>query len=433
VRAQLSRIRRSTDIFVAGALCALGSIVLIGQRQDAFIASRDHSAIQYTAAAADTVVGQLSHRLAAGAVALDFDPVHGYLSSLLLALDIPTESQQLVFSETSGQASQISPTNPRAIFFNDSIAVGWVRGAPTLEIAAHHARQGTIFYTLEQQRASRPRLVRQERCLLCHLSWETRGVPGWMVLSTFPMSDDKNAYATGVTVDHRTELHQRWGGWYVTGTQVPDRHFGNLPVIRPERTLKSPPPTPVYASLAGVFDRAGYPSSYSDVAAAMVLSHQAHGLNLITRLGWEARLAEFEKAAPGKVVADRVALAANELADYLSFVDEPLLVRPLEGSSGFEQRFASSGPHDRRGRSLRDISLEHHLFRHPCSYLIYSPAFDALPPSVQNVVYQRVWAILSGRLTGSASSWTREDRTAAIEILRDTKPGLPSYFRDTIR
>ena len=107
------------------------------------------------------------------------------------------------------------------------------------------------------------------------------------MISTFPMSDDKNAYATGVTVDHRTELDLRFGGWYVTGKTVPLRHYGNLPVIRPEGEVGKPPPVaPVLPSVTGKFDPAGFPTIYSDVVASMVLGHQTNMTNQLTRLGW---------------------------------------------------------------------------------------------------------------------------------------------------
>lgn len=53
-----------------------------------------------------------------------------YLRSLLTALKISLESQMLVFSKTSIQQARIKTGNPRSLFFNDSVAVGWVRTFP---------------------------------------------------------------------------------------------------------------------------------------------------------------------------------------------------------------------------------------------------------------------------------------------------------------
>ena len=136
---------------------------------------------------------------------------------MLGALGIPLESQVVVFSETSVQAELITSKNPRALFFDDSVAVGWVRGADTLELAAHDPQQGVIFYTLDQRQAAAPRLERQLSCLTCHLSQNTQDVPGMLTFTTQSIPQDKYSYASGFATDHRTPIPDRWGGWFVTG------------------------------------------------------------------------------------------------------------------------------------------------------------------------------------------------------------------------
>jgi hypothetical protein len=68
--------------------------------------------------------------------------------------------------------------------------------------------------------------------------------------------------------------------------------------------------------------------------------------------------------------------------------------------------------------------------KYPCSYLIYAPAFDALPPVVKTAIYQRMWHVLSGAASADQRyrSLSLADRRAIVEILRDTKPDLPAYF-----
>jgi hypothetical protein len=413
------------------ALASLFASLVTAQRLDVFIGHRDAAAIQYTARAADTAVSALARDLEAGRTTLAYDAARGYLPALLRALRIPVESQQLVFSQTSAQAALIKPSSPRAIYFNDSTAVGFVPGAATIEIAAHDPTQGTHFYTIDQQPGDRPRVTRRNECLQCHLTWDTLGVPGWTLISTFPMSDDKNAYASGVTVDHRTPFDMRWGGWYVTGTSVPVRHYGNLPVVRPAReiaALTAVPRPPVMAHVGGVVAPSLHLSATSDVAASLVLAHQVQMINHLTRLGWEARLAGERTPWPAPA-AERIQQAVSQFVDYLLFVDEAPLPQRIEGNSGFAQVFAAGGPKDARGRSLRDLDLTARLLRYPCSYLVYSPAFDALPPPVLEAVYQRMWRILSGQETDVAyAKLARADRTAVLEILRATKKNLPAYF-----
>jgi hypothetical protein len=373
-------------------------------------------------------------------VQLAFDPVTGYLRPLLNALHIPIESQTLVFSQASQQADQISPSNPRAVYFNDTVALGWVRGAAHLEVAAHDPRQGVIFYTLPQKALSSPRLERDDRCLLCHLTWDTLGVPGFQVLSTFQMSDDPNAYASGLVSDHRTPLRDRWGGWYVTGQTGTSQHRGNVPVIVKAQDLQKPPqPSPRLSSVATEFDTRGFPSEQSDVAALMVLEHQTRMANLLTRVGWETRVAlqpasvpPRRPAAPGKLPA-RALEAVHDLVDYLLFIDEVPLSGPIGGSSGFVRRFSDLGPKDQRGRSLRELELQHRMFRYPCSYMIYAPAFESLLPEAKNAIYERMWTILSGAERGREyGRLSPADRQAIIEILRDTKKDLPDYFRGPV-
>ena len=408
---------------------AFGAIV-VAQRRDVFVASRDHAAIAYTRGPVSDPVYQLNRRLQDGTVTLQLDGPNGYLKSLLAALEIPIESQTLVFSETSAEAKLINPRNPRAIYFNDTVSVGVVHGSDALELAAQDPAQGVVFYTLSQKPAPKPRLVREDGCLMCHLSWDTLGVPGIFVLSTFPMSDDKNAYANGFVADHRSPMAERWGGWYVTGKPGPLRHMGNVPVIVPGKVDVQPRPTsPVLASLDGKFDLKPYLSPSSDIVALLVLEHQTHMTNLLTRVGWEARLAAASRGNPD--AAARMREAAADLVDYLLFVDEAPFAGAVRGTSGFAEKFSAQGPRDGKGRSLRQLDLDRRLMKYPCSYMIYTPAFDALPAEARNVIYQRMWQILSGRDASKRyAALSRADRIAIVEILRDTKKDLPADFRN---
>jgi hypothetical protein len=386
----------------------------------AFRSSSDHPAIAYSTAPVADAVSGLNARLEAGAARLAYDSDSGYLPSVLQALRVPKESQIAVFSPTSLQAEKIDPRNPRAVFFNDSVAVGWVRGG-MIEVAAQDPQLGPVFYQLDQQPGPRPRFRRSDRdCLECHRSWETLAVPGLFVLTTFPPTT-KNGYASGGVTDQRTALAERWAGWYVTGRPGRNRHMGNK--LTPTRADTSGPV--VLDSLEGRFDLKGYPTPYSDIAALMVFEHQAHMTNLLTYINWESRVAAAERRGNATVRE-----AARDLVDYMLFVDEAPLAGRIEGTSGFTQMFSAEGPRDARGRSLRQLDLERRLMRYPCSYMIYSPAFDALPAMAKDAVYRRMWEVLSGQ--DKEKPYHRlslADRRAIVEILRDTKNGLPDYFQ----
>ena len=421
----------------AAALLAAAAVATVhGQPANAFRASRDHPAIAYSTGPVDNAVVDLNRRVRNGEAQLAFDDRSGYLRSVLDLLEIPVESQVTVFSPTSNQANLINSTNPRAVYFRDDVAVAWVRGGGKLEAAVQDLRQGTIFYALDQAPDGTPQFVRDDQCLACHLTWETLGVPGLQVLSTFPLTSDPNAYATGFVSDHRARIEDRWGGWYVTGRHAPFAHMGNVEVTDvedPNATIGVP--RPELASLDGLFELAGFPSEHSDIAALMVLEHQAHMTNLITRVGWEARRILFrdrgaggppDDGGPGSVLHDAVV----DMVDYLLFVDEASLAQPVQGSSAFAAAFAARGPRDGQDRSLRDLDLQRGLMRYPCSYMIYTAAFDALPEPALEAIYRRIWSILSGEESGRPyDRLSADDRQAVIEILIDTKPGLPDYFR----
>jgi hypothetical protein len=402
-------------VVLAAVVCS--AAFAIAQRSDAFGASRDHPAIAYSKTPARDPVSRLNADLQAGKVKLPFDATTGYLRGVLDALGVPVESQVLVFSQTSFQAPKIDEKNPRAIYFTDQVAVGWVRGGDVLEVSAQDPKQGTIFYSIPQVASPTPTLARDDQCLRCHLSWDTRAVPGLFVLSTHARKSDAE-YANGGIVDHRDPLMVRWGGWYVTGKAVPPRHLGNRAMLRPDATdPEQTPPVPAHESLTGQIDLKGYLSPRSDVVALLILEHQAHLTNLITRAGWEARVAPS---------SPRVQEAVDELADYLLFVDEAPLPAKVAGSSGFAERFATQGPRDGKGRSLRELELSGRLMRYPLSYMIYTPAFAGLPDGVRTAVYERLWRVLSGEDTAEKyAHLTPPRRQAIVEILAATKKDLP--------
>jgi hypothetical protein len=420
---------------------ALASLVAVAaQRGGTFSESRDHPAIGYSTATMKDPIARLGAEIREGRARLTFDPDNGYLRSLLEALHVPIESQVVVFSGTSKQAELITARNPRALYFSDAAAIGWVRGASELEMMAVDPAHGAVFYTLDQKASDRPEFRREDNtCLTCHLTWDTLAVPGMVTMSVFsvPAPDDKYSYASGTFTDHRSPFGERWGGWYVTGKTGSVRHLGNdTDLTRADR--RSTPKALALESLKGSFDLRGFVSPHSDVAALMVLEHQSTMTNLITRTGWEARVSEAPgplrapqpSRAGGASAGDRLSEAATELVDYMLFVDEAPFAGTVTGSSAFAERFAASGPRDAQGRSLRQLDLHHRLMRFPCSYLIYSDAFDQLPSRATEAVYQRLWKVLSGQESGPPyNRLTRDDRVAVVEILKATRKGLPEYFQ----
>jgi hypothetical protein len=370
-----------------------------------FTGALDHPAIEYSTRPVADPVAVLNRKLEAGKK-LDYEPEHGYLRAILDSLAIPVESQITVFAKSSFQQHLINPSNARAIYFNDQVAVGWVRGGPFLEIASVDPRQGTIFYALNQFSNAKPRLTRRDDCLTCHESYDTLGVPGMLLRSVYPAPNGYVIRELGsYNSDHRVPFAHRWGGWFVTGKTDALPHLGNA-AFKAENEAET---------LEGNFQ--GYLSPGSDIVALMVFDHQMHMINLLTRVGWETRFALHEKT----LTPEKLAGMAAEIVDYMLFLEEARLNSPVQGTLGFEERFAAQGPFDKKGRSLRQFDLNRRMMRYPCSYMIYSPAFDALPEEARAAIYQRMWRVLSERTSA-------EDRRAIVDILRDTKKDLPAYF-----
>jgi hypothetical protein len=392
---------------------------------DGSIVSLEHPAIAYRTEALRNPVAALQEGLEQGTIDLQFDPRPGvgYLPAALEALRVPVESQLLVYSKTSLQQRAISPDRPRALYFNDELAVGAVHGG-FLEIAVQDPQQGAVFYSLEQV-AGNPTLIRQGACLGCHYSLATLGVPGFLVRSIPTAADGQTLPWLGnATVTHATPIEERWGGWYVTGKGGTQAHLGNL-LIRDARAAALPPLERGFpAKLDGRFVL-DYLAPYSDAVAHLVFEHQLEMMNVLTRVGWDFRIA----AAEGRPAAtlDRT---IEDAVDYLLFVGEAPL-EPIDGTSGFSKVFEALGPHDDLGRSLRALALDGRLMRYPLSYMIYSRAFDALPDEARAAIYRRLWAVLSGALAGDEryAHLSREDRAAIVEVLIATKPGLPGYVR----
>lgn len=361
----------------------------------------DHPAIHYSTGPLDNPVSRLQAQLENAQTHLDFsEGGPGYLPSLLKHLGVNVDSQALVFSKTSFQSQKISPRNPRAIYFADDVAIGFVRGGDVLELASLDPLQGIVFYTLAAGKTDRPHFTRRQECLKCHQGPATLGIPGIFVGSVFPGSSGLPDRSGAIITDHRTPFEDRWGGWYVNALhgEQPDRANSVAPDPEEPQKLETLP------SLFKTFNSTGYLSAVSDIVALMTFEHQTQMTNLMIRLAWQSR-----------IDPSRLDASIDALVHYMLFADEAPLKEPIQGVSTFTESFPKRGPRDRQGRSLRDFDLQTRLFRYPLSYMIYSPSFDALPEPVRARIYERIYK--SGRCS-----------RAVFEILRDTKPGVPSYF-----
>jgi hypothetical protein len=149
-----------------------------------------------------------------------------------------------------------------------------------------------------------------------------------------------------------------------------------------------------------------YPAPTSDIVSLMVMEHKTRMTNLLTRLNWETRMGAD---------ASKLEALVREVVEYMLFENETPLTEPIKGSGSYAADFAALGPKDSKGRSLRDLDMKTRMFKYPCSFLIYSGQFDALPLSAKEKVYRR----LRERLI-------EQRRLDIIEILKDTKKDFPA-------
>jgi hypothetical protein len=401
--------------------------------------------ILYSSSEPENAVSKLQTKLDDGGAKLERDGEQGYLRALLAALNVPVESQMLVFSKTSMQRHCIEPATPRAIYFNDDVYIGYCHNGSVLEISTADPKLGAVFYTLDQ-RASRkePKFIRQtDNCLTCHSSSRTETIPGHLVRSLFTDAQGQPILSAGsYTVDHTTPLEQRWGGWYVTGTHGEQKHLGNR-IYREHENLRPGCDSDGHnvMQLPERISTEDYLTAHSDIVALMVLEHQTLTHNRLTRANFETQQALHYQADMIRMFKEppatryesttrRIANVGEKLVEALLFAGEAPLTEKISGTSGFAEKFSQAGPRDSKGRSLRDFDLESRLFKYPCSYLIYSKSFDALPLEVRDHVWKRLWEILTGKDESKKfAHLSPDDRYAILEIIEQTKQAAPKYWK----
>jgi hypothetical protein len=257
------------------------------------------------------------------------------------------------------------------------------------------------------------------------------GVPGIFVSSLHPRTEDaREAHGNSFITDDRTPFKERWGGWYVTGTHGSQVHLGNNVNLVDPLNPGAPggAQTQNVTSLNDYFDTSRYLAPTSDIVALLTLEHQVRMTNLLTRIGWDARIARQEGKADA-ATNQQLDSEIEEMVSYMLFAEAEPLRAPVKGVSSFSKTFTERGPHDSKGRSLRDFDLQTRLFRYPLSYMVYSSAFDALPDRVKDRVYLRLGEILSGKdHSETFARLSDTQRRDILDILRETKKGLPAGF-----
>lgn len=460
VASSASKERRASALSLFGALLIAPALLVLSSTTGGYanapasaqIAVRNQGYVPYSDAPINyrsqeivDPVALLQKQLDAGKATLTFDKSSGYLKSTLELLQIPASSQTLVFSKTSFQHTHISPEHPRALYYNDDVYVGAVHEGKALEIISFDPMQGAIFYVLDDVKAEKPVFQRAELdCTQCHIAPATRGVPGVFLQSVHPTSTGSLApRAPFFITDQKSPLSERWGGWYVSG-ELGAPTMGNA-VVAVASSPVDPRAAPAPRELSPLptrFDPSAYLVRESDPVALLVLGHQTQMHNLITLLNYQTRIAlhDIGQEAPTSLdqlpekQQQQIRNPAEQLLRYLLFAKETPLggldANKVIASSAFAREFQALGVRDSDKRSLRDFDLHDRMFRYPCSYLIYSSSFDALPEPAKGYVYHRLLQILSGEdQNPDFDHLNPQDRQAILSILLETKQGLPAEWR----
>ena len=436
-------------LVLADGIFALTAQAQIAVRNQGYMPFADEP-INYRSEDVNDPVARLERQVENGAATLTWEGDGGYLKSVLRLLKVPVESQTLVFSKTSFQYPKISADHPRALYYNDDVYVGKVHDGKAVEIVSFDARQGAIFYLLDEHQVGKPAFQRAELdCTQCHIAAGTRGIPGVLLRSVYasPSGTLVPGAPTYIT-DQNSPVAERWGGWYVGGKpQDAALSMANAAVAESATAVTPGKGDPSARQLAplgqGSYPAGDYLLPGSDAVALLVLAHQTQMHNLITLTNYKTRIAlynlkkqtaEAQAGALPDATRRQFERPAEQLLRYLLFADEA----PLSGldpqslvASPFAKQFAARGPRDSQDRSLRDFDLTGRIFRYPCSYLIYSDAFDAVPEPAKSYVYHRLLQILSSQdQSEDFARLSRQDRRAVLEILLQTKPGLPAEWQD---
>jgi hypothetical protein len=401
--------------------------------------------ISYSAAQPTEIISRLQTRIASGDLKFSGND-RDIVQVLLDELQIPAESQILVFSKTSLQRQRISPETPRAIYFSDTCYVGWVPGG-LVEVASMDPVLGPVFYSFDPRQESEKghNFVREPDCLRCHGGNFVPHIPAVFARSVFPDEKGEAILRHGSqVVDYRTPFEERWGGWFVTGKHGRTFHRGNIianeqgsgPIMDSARGAN-------ITELSSRIERKQYLEESSDIIALLVFEHQLAMDNSITRAGLKCRrmlayqkgLQEaFKEPVTEEPTYDSVKSvfesATREVLGCLLFKDEAALPDGLEGNPRFQHAFMAGARRSGNGASLKDLEMKGHLFRNRCSYLIYSDAFLALPQPLKRRIYSRLAKILLTPGTDSTYVHLGVDERARIRsILRETHSEMRDYLR----
>jgi hypothetical protein len=366
-----------------------------------------------------------------------------YLLWLLRELQVPVESQMLVFSKTGLQRKVVTPATPRALYFNDQTAVTWIQDG-MIEIQSFDPRRGPIFYILEgtqsREKLGPVKFARRESCLEgCHAGSATNYLPGLLARSLHvnelgqPTRVDAvglavNAISAHENMSHAMPIQERWGGWVVTGAPQSLQHLGNILVPKEGAVL----PLPSLQNMEPILPH----GTSSHVVTLLLHDHQVGVMNKLYEAYYRWRTQRFyaEKLRLGwndphsTTLADPKSHKVYEslerlIAELLYQKEAPLPAVTVSADAAFLKVFQSKAHKTQDGRSLRELDLHTRLQKYRCSHLIYSSQLGGMETDFKRTVHVALSAALKGE-SPLASHLPKTERQAIHQILQET---LPDY------
>ena len=383
----------------------------------------------------------LMEKIDAGEVTITEENGKPLVERLLRELKLDKDTQVLVFSKTSLQKRAVSYRNPRAIYFNESVYLGWMPNG-RVEVASFDPEIGPLFYFQRQLDDTRSRLfVRTRSCLGCHAGNATNFIPGSLGRSVYP--DRTGRVLKGIEdyrrSGHHIPLQDRYGGWFVSGQHGKMRHMGNSIATREDGQVTIDRKR--FANLEKLdqfFPTDSYLAPGSDIAALLVFDHQVTMHHRLVEATYRARQALFDskldpmetdvaKLAAGRSIREFTE-GVDKVIDYMLFREEIALPK-VSCEANFRRAFTANKRTDKGGNSLKDLRLDGRIFEHRCSFMIYSPSFEHMPPMLRGAIYDRLHQILTAQAPVKGFEHLgAEERTRIFEILRETKKDLPAKW-----
>jgi hypothetical protein len=196
-------------------------------------------------------------------------------------------------------------------------------------------------------------------------------------------------------------------------------------------------------NLSSFFPTEKYLSGTSDIVALLIFEHQLAMHNALTRAAFSCRRMldyqknlqqTFKEPVTEEPAYDSVKsvfeTATRDVVNTLLFKDEAPLPEGVEGNPEFIKAFQATARRSPGGSSLKDLQVNRHLFKHRCSYLIYSEFFLGMPEILKRRVYERLTrALQPGSADLDYAYIDAAERAQITDILRHTHPELRQFWQ----